>query len=175
MRERILAAASLIGLVTLSGCFNISVGDIGAGSGGWGHGSKGSYSVVAPFAAGKDTLAGYTGIQLGQFVDGTGGRLPAAFMDRFAAELRGKLSDEKLPSRPDGVTLVLRGTITGYDGEVIAGVEAMDPRTGAVLGAANCIGSTGEMDPQKAMPKRAAGLAKAVAEWLKTGFPKHDD
>ena len=82
----------LLVLITgLSGCISVRVGDVVGGSGGWGHRSKGSYSVVRPIPGGRDALGVYTGIQIGRFVDGSGGRVPPAFMNHFATALREKL------------------------------------------------------------------------------------
>ncbi len=178
MRTRQAFCCTLLLVLTagLSGCVSIKVGDVGGGSGGWGHRSKGSYSVVRPIPGGRDALGVYTGIQIGRFADGTGGRVPPAFMNQFATALRKKLKDEDLPTRPGGRTLVVRGTLMRYgDADVIAGVQLVDAATSRVLGVANCTGSTGERNPAKAMGKKAKGLAKAVVDWIDSRYPERND
>ena len=174
VRQTCYCAMLLVLVAGLSGCINVQVGDIG-GDGDWGHRSKGSYAVVRPIAGGRGVLGVYDGIQVWKFADGTGGRVPPMFMAHLSAEIRAELNDEKLPYGPGRRTMMIQGTLARYGVDVLARVELVDGSTRQVLGVADCIGSTGETDPNKAVRKKAKGMAKAIVEWIASRYPERDD
>ena len=133
------------------------------------------HPVVRPVPGGRGALGVYDGIQVGQFADGTGGRVPPVFMAHLSAAIRSELADEELPTRPGRRTLMIQGTFARYGVDAVARVELLDVSTRQVLGVADCIGSTGETDPYKAVRKKAKGMAKAIVEWIKSRYPERDD
>jgi hypothetical protein len=174
--NRTLPATALLAVaaLALNGCFSVDV-DVRSPSGGWGHRSHGDYSVLRPVPGATDALGAYSGIAIGPFTDATGGRVPPMAGAFLTTELRDRLEDKKLPSRPVGRTMVIRGVFTGYAGALVARVELVDAATGGVLGVARCVGSSGEPDPGKAVRKRAHGVAKAIVDWVRSRYPERDD
>ena len=148
-------------------------------------GAKGIFTPIQPVAATKDQrpLGGYERIELVRFSDDFGGKVPPALWDHLPREFQEQLAKKKLPNRPQGKTLLLRGKILHYEDENLVGivlgpleevvvrVELVDKATDKVLGVANCIGRT-ETSMNVGVAKKAEGLAKALASWIASRYPE---
>ncbi|HUS92363.1 MAG TPA: hypothetical protein VM695_10960 [Phycisphaerae bacterium] len=148
-------------------------------------GAKGTFTPIQPLAAGKDErpLGQYERFELGPIQDGIGGNVPGSFFTYLPAEFAEQLRGKKLPDRPGGKTLEVRGTITHYEAsgtlgvvlgpleEIIVRTQLVDKDTGSVLGEANCVGRTTER-VNMGIKQKAEGFAKAVVGWIDSRYPK---
>jgi hypothetical protein len=148
-------------------------------------GAKGSYMPIQPIAADKEArpLGVYERFELGEIVDDIGGRAPADFLAHLPAAFREQIEAKKLPDRPGGKTMLVRGRIVHYETssmlgfalgpleEVVVRTEFVDKSSGKVLGVANCIGRT-KAAVNAGAKKKAEGLAKALAGWIDARYPK---
>jgi len=148
-------------------------------------GAKGTYLAIQPISADKEDrpLGPYERFELGPLVDDIGGKVPAELLQRLPAEFDLKLKDKKLPNKPAGKTLLIRGKIIHYESsgmvgialgpleQVIVRTEFVDKDSGKVLAVANCIGRTTER-VNVGVKEKAQGLAKALAGWIDARYPK---
>lgn len=179
--RRTLNWALLIGVscCLMSGCMTAVKEGLGVVRGG-----QGTYVEIRPVAASKTArpLGVYTRFELGEITDGTGGTVPAALKRYLPKEFAEALAEKKLPNRPGGKTLLIRGQYIHYEDEnlvgfvlgpleeVLARLELVDKDSGTVLGLATCIGRTTER-VNKGVGKKSEGLARAIVGWIDQRYP----
>ena len=175
-----LSLTLLMSLSLVGGCGTIVKEGVGVAMG-----AKGVFTPIQPVAATKDQrpLGGYERIELVRFTDDFGGKVPPALWQHLPGEFQKQLAEKKLPNRPQGKTLLLRGKILHYEDENLVGlvvgpleevvvrVELVDKASGKVLGVANCIGRT-TTRVNSGVENKAEGLAKALASWIASRYPE---
>jgi hypothetical protein len=148
-------------------------------------GAKGTFLPIEPLAAAGEArpLGAYRRFELGELVDGIGGKVPPDLLGHLPEAFHKQLEEAKLPNEPDGKALVIRGTIIHYEDasvlgflvgpleQVIVRTELVDKDSGKVLGRANCVGRTTERI-NAGVRMKAQGLAKAFVKWIESGFPE---
>ncbi len=143
-------------------------------------GAKGLHAPVDDVSASK--IAEYRNFKLGDFADGTGGVAPRALWTHLGPAFAEALERAKLPTDPDGPTLIARGTVIYYEDsdlmdqafgpfeEVVARVNLVDAKTGEVLGEANCVGRSSTTTTM-GIRKKAQGLAAGIVKWIAEKYP----
>lgn len=148
-------------------------------------GAKGNYIALQP--PGWDRLQAplteYSKFELATLEDSFGGLVPPELLRVLPGKFKQQLFDAKLPVKPGGKTLLIRGKISHYEKsglfgnvfgpheEVVARMQLVDKKTGKVIAVSNCVGRTSKsvgLGPAK----KAEGLAKAIVKWLASGYPK---
>lgn len=144
-------------------------------------GGKGTFQTIQPVS--PRNLGGYTRFVLEPFRDDFAGKVPAQLKSGLNAQFRKALAAEKIPNRPGGKTLLIRGTYLHYEAEgfvgtllgpleeVIARVQLVDQKTKRVLGVANCVGRSDDR-LTKGVRTKTEGLAKAIVSWIDKRYPK---
>lgn len=148
-------------------------------------GAKGNYIALQP--PGWDRLQAplseYSDFKLGAIEDSFGGLVPPELFQVLEGKFERELVEAKLPTKPGGKTLLIRGKIYHYEKsglfgnvfgpheEVVARMELVDKKTGKVIAIANCIGRTNK-SVNLGVDKKADGLVKAIVKWLASGYPK---
>lgn len=169
----------LMGVVAATGCTTVIKEGVGAA-----RGARGVYAPVRPLAADKDSrpLGQYRNFELGKITDDFGGKVPPSLMSHFRAAFAKELAAKKLPSDPNGKTLLIRGKVLHYEDagtlgvaispleEVVARIELVDKDSGRVLGVANCIGRTTNR-VNLGIAKKGEGLARAIVNWIDSRYP----
>ena len=181
MRKRIATVTVLVAAVLLCGGCSRGLKE-GAGLI---LGARGNYVPLQPAARARSAppLGAYSSFQLAPLEDNFGGRVPPEMLRALPGRFREQLAKAKLPVRPGGKTLLIRGRIYHYESEnlvgtiispleeVVARMELVDKKTGKVIAVANCVGRSKEAT-NKGPTKKADGLAKGIVKWLASGYPK---
>jgi hypothetical protein len=178
MSKRLLTIAMGIIIVSATGCTTAIKEGVGVV-----RGPKGIHVPIEPVAATETArpLGEYTRFEIGNVTDRYN-QLPAGFMTTVKAKFRERMMESKIPVGASGKTLILQGDVLYFEmsdmlgkafgplEEVIVRTQMVDQATGRTLGIAHCIGRTTNR-VNLGVDKKADGLAKAFAEWIKARHP----
>jgi hypothetical protein len=159
-------------------------------------GPTGKYNVIIPTPPGA--LTHYGRIEIGAFVDDSGGQAPAGLLQYLPYAVRQRLGESGLRSTATGKILLVRGRLLYYEAtsgltenlvnpleEAITQVELVDKQSGLVIGKAVCVGRTmarlegtpvrkilgqNTISIEPGAMSKADGLAKAITQWIADNY-----
>ena len=79
-------------------------------------GARGVYAPIKAVAPVKEAtpLGTYDRFELGKLTDNMGGKVPAMLFQRLPVHFRNELASKRIPNRPTGKTLLIRGQVYHY-------------------------------------------------------------
>ncbi len=144
--------------------------------------------LTAPVSAsaGSMPLADYERFELGELTDDFAGQTPEALWPKLRSSYAKELGESKLPDRPGGKAVVVRGRVLHFESksflgtmisplsEVVVRAEMVDKASGEVIARANLVGRTTSR-ARNNVGVVAEGLARAVVNWYKDNYFPPDE
>jgi hypothetical protein len=195
MRQLITVAAGMLAAFLMPGCLTAAVEVAKEGASGI-RGPQGIFREIQPISA--SALGACQRFEMSKFQDDFGGQVPPEVFGRLPEYFGEYLRTMRVPNGRVGKTIVVSGKIIYYEEqhgsrtilspleEIIARVELIDKDSGHVVGVAVCVGRTtarlhatslrrkipDELDMDSGAAIMARGLAKAIADWIVSRYPK---